>query len=430
MSYAAGFNSTGFDKSNAILPPTLSANSTFIAGCNLQPVTSNITGAAIGFAQVCAYVNVPVKSITSFGFSQPYIDANTCSSPTVAALCDTSATLGVGLMRQLNIDLQHGWKWGGVGFVAFFALAANFASSWALAGADPQRNVGTNRTRDAEEPAADGLVSADTKASDDVPVEVVPKGSAQSVLPFEPMTVAWRDLTYTVQLNKNLGGGEKVLLQVVSGLAAPGKLLALMVASGAGKSTLLDVIAGRKTGGKMEGAIFLNGHPKETKSFARLTAYCEQVDVHNTFATVREALHFSAALRLPDGVSAKTKAAFVEEVLDLLELRSIADRLIGETGAANGLAPGQRKILTVGVELVSNAPILFLGEPALRSSPHARTRVLTSVRMQMSPRPGSTRALRRSLSASCATSRPLGVLSSRPSTSQIAKSSSSLTRSC
>ena len=48
--------------------------------------------------------------------------------------------------------------------------------------------------------------------------------------------------------------------------------------------------------------------------------------------------------------------------MDLLELTPIRDRKIGEPGAADGLAPGQRKILTMGVELVSNCPILFLGE--------------------------------------------------------------------
>jgi ABC-type multidrug transport system ATPase subunit len=175
------------------------------------------------------------------------------------------------------------------------------------------------------------------------------------------MTVTWRDIKYTVQLNKNLGGGEKTLLQGVSGIAVPGRLISLMGASGAGKSTLLDVIAGRKTAGKMEGEIRLNGFKTEPKSFARLTAYCEQQDIHNSFATVREALAFSASLRLPREVSVATREAFVDEVMDLLELRSIANRLIGEVGAANGLAPGQRKILTIGVELVSNAPILFLG---------------------------------------------------------------------
>lgn len=48
--------------------------------------------------------------------------------------------------------------------------------------------------------------------------------------------------------------------------------------------------------------------------------------------------------------------------MDLLELTAIKDRKIGEPGAADGLAPGQRKVLTIGVELASNCPILFLGE--------------------------------------------------------------------
>ena len=55
----------------------------------------------------------------------------------------------------------------------------------------------------------------------------------------------------------------------------------------AGKTTLLDVLAGRKNSGVQAGTILLNGFPKENKSFARLTAYCEQNDIHNSFSTVR-----------------------------------------------------------------------------------------------------------------------------------------------
>jgi hypothetical protein len=44
-----------------------------------------------------------------------------------------------------------------------------------------------------------------------------------------------------------------------------------------------------------------------------------------------------------------------------LELREISGRLVGEIGSADGLAPGERKRLTIAVELVSNAPIVFLG---------------------------------------------------------------------
>jgi energy-coupling factor transporter ATP-binding protein EcfA2 len=54
--------------------------------------------------------------------------------------------------------------------------------------------------------------------------------------------------------------------------------------------------------------------------------------------------------------------AFVEQTMELLELNPIAGRLVGEI-EGGGLSPSQRKILTIGVELVSNAPILFLDEP-------------------------------------------------------------------
>ncbi|EFN59030.1 hypothetical protein CHLNCDRAFT_19220 [Chlorella variabilis] len=75
-----------------------------------------------------------------------------------------------------------------------------------------------------------------------------------------------------------------------------------MGASGAGKTTLLDVIAQRKTQGIIEGEIRLNGHPKQEGVWRRVSAYVEQQDIHTETATVREALLFSARLRLPSNV--------------------------------------------------------------------------------------------------------------------------------
>ena len=56
--------------------------------------------------------------------------------------------------------------------------------------------------------------------------------AAEAALPFEPASVAFRDVSYTVQLPQ--GRGERVLLHGVSGCALPGRMLALMGASGAG----------------------------------------------------------------------------------------------------------------------------------------------------------------------------------------------------
>ncbi len=132
--------------------------------------------------------------------------------------------------------------------------------------------------------------------------------------------------------------------------------------SGAGKTTLMDVIAGRKTQGKIEGDILVNGKKVTASRFARLNGYVEQEDIHNPTATVRETLLFAAHLRLPESVPEAAKVQFVDEILELLELSDVANNLIGNA-VILGLAPGQLKRVTIGVELVSNPPILFLDEP-------------------------------------------------------------------
>jgi ABC-type multidrug transport system ATPase subunit len=61
-------------------------------------------------------------------------------------------------------------------------------------------------------------------------------------LPFEPVTLAFKDLKYFVP--NPAGSGELQLLHNISGAFQPGVLTALMGASGAGKTTLMDVLAG------------------------------------------------------------------------------------------------------------------------------------------------------------------------------------------
>jgi ABC-type multidrug transport system ATPase subunit len=72
--------------------------------------------------------------------------------------------------------------------------------------------------------------------------------------------------------------------------------------SGAGKTTLMDVLAGRKTGGYIEGSICISGYPKNQETFARISGYCEQNDIHSPHVTVYESLLYSAWLRLPPGI--------------------------------------------------------------------------------------------------------------------------------
>lgn len=108
-------------------------------------------------------------------------------------------------------------------------------------------------------------------------------------------------------------GDRLQLLRDVGGAFRPGVLTALVGVSGAGKTTLMDVLAGRKTGGYVEGSISISGYPKNQSTFARVSGYCEQNDIHSPHVTVYESLIYSAWLRLSADIDAKTR-----EVSDLL----------------------------------------------------------------------------------------------------------------
>ncbi|PLW16743.1 hypothetical protein PCANC_12308 [Puccinia coronata f. sp. avenae] len=167
----------------------------------------------------------------------------------------------------------------------------------------------------------------------------------------------WEDLSYSV----SVPGGQKKLLTNIYGYVKPGTLTALMGSSGAGKTTLLDVLANRKTTGIISGEVCIAGR-KPGADFQRGTAYCEQQDVHEWTATVREAMRFSAYLRQPPDVSIEEKNAYVEEMIQLLELEDLADAMIGFPGF--GLGVEARKRLTIGVELAAKPQLLlFLDEP-------------------------------------------------------------------
>lgn len=100
------------------------------------------------------------------------------------------------------------------------------------------------------------------------------------------------------------------LLVNVTGAFKPGVLTALVGVSGAGKTTLMDVLAGRKTGGVIEGSIYISGYPKRQETFARISGYCEQSDIHSPCLTLLESLLFSAWLRLPSEVDSETQKVF------------------------------------------------------------------------------------------------------------------------
>ena len=70
----------------------------------------------------------------------------------------------------------------------------------------------------------------------------------------------------------------------------------------------MDVLCGRKTSGAIEGDIRMEGYPKVQHTFARISGYCEQNDIHSPQITIEESVIYSAGLRLPSQIDPKTKA--------------------------------------------------------------------------------------------------------------------------
>ncbi|KAF2301169.1 hypothetical protein GH714_020610 [Hevea brasiliensis] len=204
------------------------------------------------------------------------------------------------------------------------------------------------------------------------------------VLPFTPLAMSFNSVNYYVDMPaemKQQGVPEDrlQLLREVTGAFRPGVLTALMGVSGAGKTTLMDVLAGRKTGGYIEGDIRISGFPKKQETFARISGYCEQNDIHSPQVTVRESLIYSAFLRLPKEVSKEEKMIFVDEVMELVELDNLKDAIVGLPGLT-GLSTEQRKRLTIAVELVANPSIIFMDEPTSGLDARAAAIVMRTVR--------------------------------------------------
>jgi ABC-type multidrug transport system ATPase subunit len=283
-------------------------------------------------------------------------------SGVVGARPGESSLTGDEYLAGMSFSHDHIWRNLGINvawWVLFAGLTIFFTSRWKLLGEGGRQLL---IPRELEHKSRHLLQPVDEETSQGAgKPRITPgsdsEGTIETSLVRNTSIFTWRNLTYTVKTPS----GDLQLLDNVHGYVKPGTLGALMGSSGAGKTTLLDVLAARKTAGTIHGSVLVDGRPLPV-SFQRSTGYVEQLDVHESLATVREALEFSALLRQSRDTPDSEKLRYVDTIVDLLELNDLEHTLIGRPGA--GLSVEQRKRLTIGVELVAKPSVLlFLDEP-------------------------------------------------------------------
>lgn len=311
-------------------------------------------------------LNVPCANLVPSGPSYANVANAYKTCPVASATPGQTIIIGSQYMEaSFGYTWHHASRNAGIviGFWIFFLIIYCFASEYQK---DPAATGGVMIFKRGAAPkeivqAAKGDVEAgETVAADPAAgVDGEAQDSDEAVGKLESSTsiFAWKNVNYDVMIK----GNSRRLLNNVSGFVAPGKMTALMGESGAGKTTLLNVLAQRTDTGVVQGMFSVNGAPLP-KAFQSATGYVQQQDVHLGTQTVREALQFSALLRQPRETPKEEKLAYVENVIEMLEMTSWADAFIGEVGA--GLNVEQRKRLSVGVELAAKPKLLlFLDEP-------------------------------------------------------------------
>lgn len=174
------------------------------------------------------------------------------------------------------------------------------------------------------------------------------------------VNIDFSDVTYRVTTWRKFKPEKKEILHGVSGEFRSGELTAIMGPSGAGKSTLLNILSGytvRGSGGSIRVNKDERGASKGLEEFKKISCYIQQEDMVRPQLRVREAMSLATHLKLGCDIPGYQKQQKVSELLGMLGLAKSAETYCKD------LSGGQKKRLSIALELVTNPPVIFLDEP-------------------------------------------------------------------
>jgi len=159
--------------------------------------------------------------------------------------------------------------------------------------------------------------------------------------------------------------GFKSVLHGITGTFRQGELVGVMGPSGSGKTTFLSILSNVAVDGSsnriIQGDILVNGR-KQGSWLKRLVAFVPQEDKLLPTLTVRESIIFSAVLRLP-GADWATIHRRTQDALEELSLEGVSRSLVGGVRGLRGISGGERRRVSIGMELVTDPSIVIMDEP-------------------------------------------------------------------
>ncbi|CAD7079016.1 unnamed protein product [Hermetia illucens] len=179
-------------------------------------------------------------------------------------------------------------------------------------------------------------------------------GSGLKYLPKWPaVNIEFQDLSLSVP---DLASGKKTILKGVTGRFQSNQLSAILGPSGCGKTTLLNTLAGYKSDAAT-GQVNINNRPRDMRLFRKMSRYIMQNEVLSPHLTVVEAMGVAADLKLGNDLKKEQKDEVIDEIIDTLRLNKARNT------RGLQLSGGEKKRLSIGLELVNNPPVIFLDEP-------------------------------------------------------------------
>ncbi len=164
------------------------------------------------------------------------------------------------------------------------------------------------------------------------------------------------------------------LLSDISLSIPPRTFVAFVGASGAGKSTLLDALSGLRP--VEQGSVLYNGQEyyRNMAAFNTQIGYVPQEDIVHRDLSVERALYYAAKLRLPGDFTDEQTEQRISEVLEDVELTEQRRQLVKQ------LSGGQRKRVSLAIELLANPSLFFLDEPTSGLDPGLDRKMMVLLR--------------------------------------------------